>query len=1690
MDSTTRFDFRPPQFSEDFIWLPDWLEQRHSQPLGDGNECERPPERIVDGGNLEGPQRNDDARCEDFQLFLSGEDSSQIKFSPCPAKENHFYLRLSFTGSSQRSESQATDEVDKLIRSSKDFPVEKYRSTSQPSAKTSAKSNSCRKPRSHVKDDDLDASIELSIAASEAVVIHELVESEPAVRPLPMESVMEVVMRVKEARLQEIDDTYDVLMEDACADDSLRDLDDLTMLDAFKDVGFPMVIPDESEIRDADVSQVQETPVAKILNTIDWEKKCLDTRCGDRGGSGLSDSLAAIPFEEQPKENFVLESINCEITSDVCKELPSKGSLLLLNEKGMDAAVREKQNMTICIPKLFVCETSFLSESADVAQDQNSEAHNPGSYIGETSEVHVFLHDPHDVTSNCMAFSQEVVGSSCTSLGDPLCSVVPCSIPNEMNDMLRLPACRGTLENSSDPQALFGSGNLPKTTRERNDIAKDSLEPEDDYHNQTGYRRSFLSLKTFSVVSSSRENRLENVPILPGYSGSTPPTDSYNYNRRLTGKLFGEGTSAGANVDVDDLNNIKHSTGKILRNESISGDCMKDAANLLLYEKQERKLPHITGDRKMHLCPQAFNCLAKVCSQRDEEKLILTPPNSIKICQRKKFLQIKLPHNYLKFRKAPRKRVRFSGVDMEIPVSKHSGEVLSVHNKCMVKRSAKRPNHYDSQADQDMKNLARVISSYATPLLFDGIGFLLTGFSRCREKEIEALIHKHGGVVIFDVPSINMRGKSASNVIFEKCLVVVSPKKLKTTKFLYGCAVGALLLKLSWIMDSIAAGCTLPPEDYRILPDRRDTLIIEAKSFSGCSAGCIFSTVGFVLHGKRGFFMKYSKVIKHGGGEAYGNLHQLIQRLDDGKLSTGIIVTELDKRPSRHLHQCAVEREIVMMVNVHYLFKALIKQHEISLYARLYLLLICLKSFRAAIKLAHRMLVFWRAPFSIQGKLARAILLNLSGGKVIMIVHLPPQFQNFTLSDSSRFVRRSDRGVDLIASLCKIYETSEDEVKKTLEAANNLISVILKKKPSFASGCKPENLQDVDSDGLIYFEDLMGKSSLSSSISALGKDYENAVRKGELDERVFLNEEDSLLGLGTLSGGAINMIGTMRKFDAFSSPSKTITSPLSPFRSPSAIINDTVGGSNSVRLASATPVSTAMTTAKWLRTVVSPLPSEPSTELKKFLASCDKDVTDDVIRRVHVILEAIFPNPVGEQSITGGLPSANLMDNIWAEQRRLEAMKLYYRVLEAMCRAEAQILHSSNLTSLLINDRFHRCILACSAELVLATHKTLTMLFPAVLERTGITAFDLSKVIESFIRHEESLPRELRRHLNTLEEQLLERMVWEKGSLMYNSAQPALQKNEASGQNGDIRSPKRTCADYRSGLVERNSFTSPVKDRLLAFSGMKSKLPPPPLQSVFASPTRPHPGGGETRAETEISILFTKITKLAATSLFFNCHIDRIILCCFYVVAKISQTSLTFKEIINNYRKQPHCNPQVFRNVFVDWSSAPWNGKSEHDHVDIITFYNEMFIPSMKPLLVELGPGRSLRNNGVTEVGSKNDVQRPGSPNMSTFPNLPDMSPKKNSASHNVYMDALISHSSRSYYACVGESTNAYQSPSKDLAAINDRINGNHRRVRGTLNFDADAGLVSDLVVANSLCLQKGSCASPSGSSVAEQPAS
>ncbi|CAO2144326.1 unnamed protein product [Urochloa humidicola] len=761
----------------------------------------------------------------------------------------------------------------------------------------------------------------------------------------------------------------------------------------------------------------------------------------------------------------------------------------------------------------------------------------------------------------------------------------------------------------------------------------------------------------------------------------------------------------------------------------------------------------------------------------------------------------------------------------------------------------------------------------------------------------------------------------------------------------------------------------------------------------------------------------------------------------------------------------------------------------------------------------------------------------------ILLIHVPAKFRCFTIEGSSHLIKQTEKGVDIVASLCHNYHTSEERLKEMMSKSHKAIEEFFGMKALNASNCKTENLDKIDTDGLMCFKGLIDDENFQKNFEKLEKLCNSNSWEAELDLKLFLSNDYAPSAENT-SGGSTNLGCSKRAFETLASPTKTIKNMLTVPCSPSSPAS---GGS--VKIVQMTPVTSAMTTAKWLREVISSLPDKPSSKLQQLLSSCDRDLTNDVTKRVSIVLEAIFPTKSSaDRGGSIGLNCANAFDIPWAEARKMEASKLYYRVLEAICRAVSQNSSVNNLTPLLSNERFHRCLIACSAELVLATHKTVIMMFPAVLESTGLTAFDLSKIIENFVRHEETLPRELKRHLNSLEEQLLESMAWEKGSSLYNSlivarpslaseinrlgllaepmpsldelvarqnfhveglpATPSKKRAAAPDDNTDPRSPKRVCNEPRNTIVERNLQTPPPKQSHIMSTNLKAKCQP--LQSTFASPTVSNPvGGNEKCADITVQIFFSKILKLAAirirnlcervqyveqtervynvfkqildqrTALFFNRHIDQVILCCLYGIAKVCQLELPFREILSNYKREPQCKPEVFLSIYI--GSRNRNGVLVSRHVDIITFYNEVFVPAAKPFLVP------FIASGTRPEDKKNaSSQISGSPKPSPFPNLPDMSPKKVSSSHNVYvsplrqtkMDLLLSPSSRSFYACIGEGTHAYQSPSKDLAAINSRINYNGRRINTRINFD----MVSDSVVAGSL-------GQPNGGSTSLDPA-
>lgn len=62
-------------------------------------------------------------------------------------------------------------------------------------------------------------------------------------------------------------------------------------------------------------------------------------------------------------------------------------------------------------------------------------------------------------------------------------------------------------------------------------------------------------------------------------------------------------------------------------------------------------------------------------------------------------------------------------------------------------------------------------------MLFHGIQFLLTGFSRQKEKDLEGQIWKHGGIVLFDIPSpISRANRSLRSNGYQLPIILCSKK--------------------------------------------------------------------------------------------------------------------------------------------------------------------------------------------------------------------------------------------------------------------------------------------------------------------------------------------------------------------------------------------------------------------------------------------------------------------------------------------------------------------------------------------------------------------------------------------------------------------------------------------------------------------------------------------------------------------------------------------------------------------------------------------------------------------------------------------------------------------------------------------------------------------------------------------------
>uniref|UniRef100_A0A3B5PP90 Retinoblastoma-like 1 (p107) n=1 Tax=Xiphophorus maculatus TaxID=8083 RepID=A0A3B5PP90_XIPMA len=292
-----------------------------------------------------------------------------------------------------------------------------------------------------------------------------------------------------------------------------------------------------------------------------------------------------------------------------------------------------------------------------------------------------------------------------------------------------------------------------------------------------------------------------------------------------------------------------------------------------------------------------------------------------------------------------------------------------------------------------------------------------------------------------------------------------------------------------------------------------------------------------------------------------------------------------------------------------------------------------------------------------------------------------------------------------------------------------------------------------------YIHKLFHKQTLFTEIKAINKEYEEYVlTAGDFDERVFLGAD------------ADEEIGTPRKFvqERFASQAAAQRDGQQVEKRGSLAPSTPLTGRVYLKEKDLlfTPVSAATQSVTRLQSMVAGLRMAPSENLLQIFRSCSRDPTDSILARVKALGQTFKEHYTNDSEDTPG----SHID--FAESRWKLAEILYHKVLENVLVQETKRLQGRDMSVLLEQDIFHCSLMACCLEVVLFSYSS-QRTFPWIISIFKLPPFYFFKVIEVFIRSEERLSRDMVKHLNAIEEQVLESRAWASDSALWSALEAA-----------------------------------------------------------------------------------------------------------------------------------------------------------------------------------------------------------------------------------------------------------------------------------------------------------------------------
>lgn len=410
-----------------------------------------------------------------------------------------------------------------------------------------------------------------------------------------------------------------------------------------------------------------------------------------------------------------------------------------------------------------------------------------------------------------------------------------------------------------------------------------------------------------------------------------------------------------------------------------------------------------------------------------------------------------------------------------------------------------------------------------------------------------------------------------------------------------------------------------------------------------------------------------------------------------------------------------------------------------------------------------------------------------------------------------------------------------------------------------------------------------------------------------------------------------------------------------------------------------TPVRAAMNTIQQLQMILNTADDKPSESLKAYFNNCTINPTTNITKRVENLgqkFQEKFARAVGEG---------------WAEigsQRYNLGVRLYYRVMESMLKSEEKRLSVQNFSKLLNDATFHGSLLTCAVEVVMTTYgmtwnvslkssiQTETDLsFPWILRVFNIKAYEFYKVIESFIKAEPNLTREMIKHVERCEHRIMESIAWQSDSPLFDILK---QQKERDDQPDQLEPTSTLKQPLQHSHTAADLYLSPVRSPWKKGSGTANTVPTQQTKTETSSSWQSQSQlQQKSQKSTSLSLFYKKVYRLAYLRLNMLCnhlhlpsehpqleaiiwtlfqhtlanehelmkdrHLDQIMMCSMYAICKVKNIDLRFKTIVTAYKDLPNTNQETFKHVLI----------KEGQYDSIIGFYNLVFIQRLKTNILQ-----------------------------------------------------------------------------------------------------------------------------------------